>query len=499
MNTLIKASRRAVVVLSLLGIAAFAAAQQPHGGAVPNRRGVPVQPPMKAARAAAAAQGPEYYAFRNTVDNVPAKPTTPVFKLSHAYPKTAPPASCKECAWLNVDVNFATAFPPPSGNQWHSGHWDEYIKTILDYIKEGQDPNLANKIGFRDQVKGQTRWYNVPWMAYDPTVGREYVHGTTNERTAHLSDLVNGPTEPLRGVNELAGMSPDCEKEWPHGFETWAVGFYNEYGGYAIGKAFPPAGRPHVTSWMGSPMPDGFPFPTGTVVVKVLTTNAPPNCVPYLKGSPEWQINRHKINPKTKEYLCDREIQISRVVQVDVAVVDPRSPTRWVYGTYAYDGTQAGATFWDRLVPLGVQWGADPWTFPAVPKEASLPAQQSVLNPGVKIYEHYGCQQRLAGPVDNSQSSCMSCHASGYAAPNGVPSTMGLNVPPSFGFDGMCTQYSMENAVYFQNQQAPQGFPGGLYPQAIPLDTSLQVAVAFDQYGIFNTQHAPTACRNPGP
>jgi hypothetical protein len=27
-------------------------------------------------------------------------------------------------------------------------------------------------------VAGKTRWFNVPWMAYDPTVGREFVHGT---------------------------------------------------------------------------------------------------------------------------------------------------------------------------------------------------------------------------------------------------------------------------------------------------------------------------------
>jgi hypothetical protein len=76
---------------------------------------------------------------------------------------------------------------------------------------------------------------------------------------------------------------------------------------------------------------------------------------------------------------------------------------------------------------------------------------------------------------------------------------MGLNVPPSFGFDGMCAQFSMENAVYFQNQQAPQRFPGGLYPDAFSLDTSLQMAVAFNQYGIFNTNHKPNACRNPSP
>lgn len=504
MPTLAGFSRRAAVLLSLLSMVTYATAQRPHGGSVPNDAGTPAATVTRsnAMRAAAPNQSPAYYAFRNSVDDPPANGGTPVFHLSHDYPKTPPPPKCPDCPWLSMNMKaaFSPSFPPAADpDRWHSQKWDTYLEHVLKYVMEGQDPNLDNKAGFRVEVNGKTRWFNVPWMAYDPSSGREYVHGTTNERTAHLNDLVNGANEPTRGVNFFAGMSDNCKTQWPHGFETWAVGFYNDYGGYSIGKAYPATGIPHVADWMGSPMPDGFPFPEGTAVVKFLTTNAPPECVPYLKGSPEWQVNRHRIDPKTKEYLCEREVQISRIVQVDVAVVDPNSPTRWVYGTYAYDGTRPGTTFWEHLAPLGVQFGADPWTFPAVPPATSVPVQQTVLNPDVKIYEHYGCEKRLAGPVDNSQSSCMSCHASGYAAPHGVPSTMGLNVPPSFGFDGMCTQYSMMNADYFQNQQAPQRFPGGLYPDAISLDTSLQIAVAFNQYGIFNTQHVPNACHNPKP
>jgi hypothetical protein len=266
MNKLIKACTRMALLISVSGLATVAAAQRPRGGAVRNPHGVPVVRPLQA-HAQRANAGPEYFAFRNTVDQVPLHPTTPVFKLSHAYPKAAPPATCKECAWLNVNVDFTPAFPPKTDpDAWHNGHWDEYLKTVLDYVKEGQDPNLDNKVGFKDEVNGKVRWYNVPWMAYDPTVGREFVHGTTNERTAHLNELVNGPEEPTRGVNLLAGESQGCKEEWKHGFETWSVGYYNEYGGYAMGRAFPPTGRPHVTKWMGSAMPDGLPFPIGTVV-----------------------------------------------------------------------------------------------------------------------------------------------------------------------------------------------------------------------------------------
>ena len=209
-----------------------------------------------------------------------------MFQLSRDFPAQAP-SECPECTWLKLDVDFTPTFPPSySGDRWVSGKWAEYLNQILNYVKQGQDPNLDNKVGFRIEVAGKTRWFNVPWMAYDPTAGREFVHGTTNERTAHLSDLINGKKAPRRGVNFLPGTSEACIAQYPHGFETWAVGYYNQAGGASVGKAIPNSGVPHVVSYLGSRMPAGLPFPPGTVVVKVLTTNAPVECVPYLKGSP---------------------------------------------------------------------------------------------------------------------------------------------------------------------------------------------------------------------
>ena len=452
-----------------------------------------------ASAAPALAQSAASLAFRDTVSGPPSNWKGPVFKLSRDYP-TSVPGECAECSWLKVDVDFSPKFPPPAGNSWASGNWSEYLKRVLAYVKQGQDPQLSNEKGFNIAVGGKTRWFNVPWMAYDPTAGREFVHGTTNERTAHLADLTSPERKKLltaqsqHAVSFPAGITPECKNRYPAGFETWAVGYYNEWGGFAFGKAIPKSGEPQIANYMGTQMPAGLPFPQGTVVVKFLTTNAPPECVPYLKGSPEWQIDRHVLDEKVQKYTCARAVQKSRIVQVDVAVTDSRSPTGWVYGTYAYDAGQSGSTFWDHLLPLGIQYGSDPWTFPAVPKAESVPAQQSVLNPGVKIYEHFGCNQRLAGPVDNSQASCMSCHGSAFAAPKGAVSVMGVNVPPSFGFDGLCTQYSTANAAYFNNIIAPQKYASGTFPDALPLDTSLQLEVAFQQYGQFNTFKAPAAC-----
>jgi len=436
-------------------------------------------------------------AFRDAVVSAPKKPSTPVFKLSHDYPRSVPD-TCPECRWLNINVNFGTKFPPQKveSPQWHGQHWDEYIQAILDYVKQGQDPQLSNEEGWRTKVEGKTRWYNVPWMAYDPTAGREYVHGTTNERTATLGEFLKAPGIGPHVQFFMAGMTDACKAEYPWGFESWSVGYYNEYGGYALGRTVPPSGVPQMGEYLGSAVPAGLPFPKGTVVVKVLTSNVPVDCVPFLHGSPEWMVDRHKYT-KAKGYECDREVQSDHVVQVDVAVVDPRSPSRWVYGTFAYDGDTQGSTFWDHLVPVGLQWGSDPWTFPAVPESASLALQQSAINTDIGTFQHLGCKDRLAGPVDNPQSSCTSCHASAYAVPKGVPGVMGVNAPPSFGFDGMCQSYSLENAAYFQNQSFPQRFPGGQYSDAFSLDTSLQLAVAFTQYGYFNTDHAPQTCTDP--
>ncbi len=447
---------------------------------------------------AASAQNAAESAFADAVTATPpAGYTGPVFQLSHNYPSENP-GQCgpEDCPWSYIDVNFTSGQPldwdDPDSN------WNAYIMSMIDVAIRGQDPNLSNDIGFQTAPAGETEWYHVPWMAFDPTAGREFAHGTTNERTAHLSDFLGSP---MPNATPLQAMSPECKAQFPHGFESWAVGVYNKWGGYALGQAFPKDGMPSLTQWGGQIVPRGLPFPDGTMVAKFLTTNATPDCVPYLEGSAVWKVNRHTYQ-QSNGYMCERALQETRLTQVDVAVVDPRSPTRWVYGTFGYSANADGETVLERLVPLGLQWGSDPQTFPAVPMALSKPATESVLNlsivPDVLEFEHWGCAERLAGPVDNPQSSCVSCHATSFAASNGEISQMGTNVPPSFGFEGICAAGgSAENAAYFSNYIFPQAYPDPKYAGAIPLDTSLQLAVAFTQYSIFANNGAPTGCTSP--
>ena len=426
----------------------------------------PEAPPAEpAADATTTGGGAAALAYRNAVNEPPEGWTGPVFQLSHDYPPTDP-GKCPEdvCGWLYKDVDF-------SSTDFSDG-WAEYMQSILAYVKEGQtlDPE------WNVTVNGETRWFHVPWMAYDPKVGREFVHGLTSERVAAISDLLGTP-HGLPGVPGSEGK-----------FETWAFGVYNPWGGHAFGRGWNASGEPV----MNGDLPAGLPFAEGTLVAKLLFTTATPEEVGYLEDSPEWTANRHvEVNG------CERQPQPVHLVQMDVAVVDSRSPTRWIYGTYGYNGTLRGASPWQRLSPLGVQWGADGQTFPAVEKDKSQPISESALA-AVNIYEHFGCEGRLAGPVDNKLASCMSCHVNGYVhEPVGSETVIGTNVPPIFGFEGICITVNENNKLYFTNRtSATETWPQ--YPNTFQVDTSLQLLVAFSQYGVYKTNGKPNECKPSG-
>ena len=424
------------------------------------------------------------FAFRDAAKEAPPGWTGPRFTLSHDYPKERP--TC-EAPWLKRNVSFSD----PNG-KW-DWQWQGYVDDIVKYVFEGQDPDLPDAIGWRASVAGQTRWYYVPWMAYDGQRGREFVHGLTNELSTAQSTFLGrgGGLHTLPTAKKAAGGVDPL-------FETWSVGFYNPCGGWSIGQGWPASGEPATyTEASGRMFARGMPFPEGTVVVKILNTTADADAVPYLRNSTTWQADAHVQLSPTKYATCDRAVRKVHLIQMDLAVVDGRSPTRWVYSTLAYDGTIAGRTVRERLRPLGVQWGSDPGTFPAVPRERSRAPWQTLLAP-IDIYEHYGCEKRLAGIVDQANSSCVSCHMGAYSATPGVLQAQGTNVPAIFSFTGMCTVYNQANAQYFSNYAYPAPYPNGQYDNDIPLDSSLQLQVAFAQYAVFKNPGTKTTCPDPG-
>ncbi|HEU4693927.1 MAG TPA: hypothetical protein VFS23_36430 [Vicinamibacterales bacterium] len=438
--------------------------------------------------------GPAELAFRDAVDGPPPGWTGPVFALSHNYPTTPP--IC-DSPWLKRKVDFNAAKPtwPGANNEW-----SDYVQDIVNYVKEGQDPDLRDEIGWRADVNGSTRWFHVPWMAFDGERGREFVHGLTNELSTSASTF-NGPGRGT-GLHELPGAtSPSGDGPY---FETWSIGFYNPCGAATLGQGWPASGEPATyTDDKGRLLARGMPFPEGTVVVKLLNTTADETVVPYLKGSTSWQANAHTQTGSTYS-MCERTVRRVHLVQIDLAVVDLRSPTRWVYSTLGYDGNLPGKTVWDRLKPLGVQWGNDHESYPAVAQAQSKPLRETLLAP-VGTPEHYGCNKRLAGVVDQANSSCVSCHMGAYAAPPGVIQVQGTNVPAIFGFpgpaaQGMCSEFNQANSNYFSDYAYPMPFPQstGEVAAAIPLDSSLQVQVAFAQYAVFKNPNVPRVCPDAG-
>jgi hypothetical protein len=427
-------------------------------------------------------------AFRNSVDTPPAGWNGPLFKLSHAYPKQQP--TC-DAPWLKRQVSFSEVDP-----KWDD--WRGYVQDIVDYIKRSQNPNLPDVTGWQTTVSGQTLWYHVPWMAFDGQRGREFAHGLTNELSTALSTFHEGRGS---GKEHIFHALVDPGTHVDPLFETWSVGMYNACGAWSLGQVFPHSGIPTVRSENGQTSANGLPFPNGTVVIKLLNTTADAASVPYLRGTTDWQADCHVQFAPDKYSTCDRRVRKVHLIQIDLAVVDERSPTRWVYSTLTYNGNLPGKSVLDRMEALGVQWGTDPHTFPATTRAESKPLQETVLAP-VSLPEHYGCERRLAGAVDQANSSCVSCHMGAFAAPPPYLNIQSVTVPAIFSFPGMCTTYNADNAGYFSNYRYPQTYPTAQSPSpfagAVPLDSSLQLAVAFAQYATYISPRAfPLACPDP--
>jgi hypothetical protein len=320
-----------------------------------------------------------------------------VFKLRQDYPTALPPA--ETLPWASID-------PKTDGVK--------YVKAVLAYAFDG---NVA--VDWIVQNNTKRNWYHAPWM-HSGNSGREFIHGMTRERTSRPKELA--PTQTSQ-------------------FQNWAVGFYNAPGGYTIGQVW----KNHA-----SPDPTAAVFPPGTVSIKLLFTAATDAEVPYMKNAFEWDANINQPMNSTT-----RKPGKMRLLQIDIGVRDTRvdSTTGWVFGTFTYDGNAAGATPWDRMVPIGVMWGNDPGKLPGTA------LVETVINPDLQVPQHLGWGKRLNGPVDNPMSSCLSCHS---LAEYQMTTPM---VPPASATDA-------QRLAWFKNVQAGQPFDAG----EISLDYSLQLS-----------------------
>lgn len=304
----------------------------------------------------------------------------------------APPAGAET---FELSQDFPSGYDETETFAWEAIDFREepfeYMQAVYEYGLEG---NI--EVDFAGQRNPIRTWYHAPWLNGDGTCGgngREYHHGMTRER--------NSP--PFELHRDQSGHA-----------ENWAVGMYNDRGGYTLGRV-----------WSlddGYPDPSASAFPPNTVAFKLLFTTAPVSAVPFLEGSLEWTGNVYP-DRNTKGVRRDSTL---RLLQIDMAVRDPRldDATGWVFGTFIYDASRGGATPWDNMAPVGLAWGDDSDVTAEMHRDGSFvnPAlRQTVLNselverpdepdPQRAYMRYFGLGSRLDGPVDNPISSCISCH-----------------------------------------------------------------------------------------
>lgn len=321
-----------------------------------------------------------------------------------------PDAPLKDAPWLNYDFHIAAQ---PS----------EYASALLAYALKGNAD-----AGFMIPPEPFPAWFNVPMMTTDKFTRREPLHGLTRERTLSHTDwpwIKTGST-----------------------LRSYAIGYYNALGSYTIGQVFKDI-DPSLAD------PTKASFVNGALVFKILFSEYAPTKIDATKypltHAPEWEI-QDIANPGAAN-----DIKV-RLIQMDIAVKDPRSPTGWVFATYDYDESNPDPNPWKRLTAVGIMWGDDPGV--------TMPGQilaETWLNPSLPaaMKTHIGVGGRLIGPVDNPASSCISCHSTAQVDQGAAKSLTASNsifTGDSTLIPGSCTV--AQRANWFRD--LPSGTPFGM-------------------------------------
>lgn len=381
-----------------------------------------------------------------------------VFRLSQDYPGKKPNMRKDKAVQKILKMDFKE-------------DWYAYAMAVRDYVFEGNaHPNdIENSFNLEDNKI--RNWYHVPWQHWGVN-GREGFHGLTKE----------GPIEKQMLAQEQVTPS-----------YAYAVGFYNEPGGYTIGQVWDNVKYPDLAY-----MKAGNGFPVGTIVGKVLFTTLGEKEVPYLTDPISWQAYIYNSDiPGSTGKQCNQNIPECQsqttvhLIQMDIMVRDPRADDTggWVFGTFIYNGELGHDNKWHNMIPVGLMWGNDPEE--RMSSNNPTPTE-TIINPKLKETKinqrtvdgkpelppsHLGWGGRLNGPVDNPNSSCMSCHStSQYPSVSAIMPF--LNEPP-VAIPPVGTEASEEWMMWFRNVECTMPFNPG---EAIALDYSLQLSQGINNY-----------------
>ncbi len=386
----------------------------------------------------------------------PGQYTGRVFLLSQNFPKKEPAIDS------GVEKIFTIDFMKD---------WEAYAIAVRNYVFEGNTKHGGTDADFFLEDNKVRPWFHVPWQHWGPT-GREGFHGLTQE----------GPI-----MQQM--LAPTQMQAKSH---AYAVGFYNAPGGYTIGRVWEDADRPNL----GYMKTNGFPV--GTVVGKVLFTTMDEKQVPYLKNPIEWQAYAYQSDIQdlasgAPTPVPPRVQTTVRAIQMDIMVRDKRADATggWVFGTFVYNGELGNKNRWENLMPVGLMWGNDP---KVTTNASNAKPTRTIINKDLvetRINEsdrmpamHLGFAARLNGPVDNPNSSCMSCHSTAeYPVVSAILPF--LNNPPVPIPPASAPTAPAEWMRWFRNVPCATPFDPG---KAISMDYSLQLAKSVQNFIEYKSQ-----------
>lgn len=365
------------------------------------------------------------------------------FRLAADFPKHKPN---DVPAFFNIDFK-------------NGDKWIDYLNRARDYCFEGNIHGGSLEADFIPQNNVKRKWNHLPWMHWGDQ-GSEGFHGLIKE----------APISPQQLTAEQTSQ-----------YQVYAVAFYNDFASYTLGRMWANPNDPDPTVTDKRYGKDNG-FPVGTVIFKLLFTDAPSKEVDYLQNPVEWTAY---ITPTWNEQTA-REVTKVRLIQMDMMIRDERaiSTGGWVFATFVYNGALKNKNPWENLVPLGLMWGNDPtYTKNII---SPYPPKKTVINPELKETrinpskdvppQHLGWGMRLDGPVDLSTSSCMSCHSTA-----GFPQTASL-VPPGFLLPAPPTN-TKEWMRYFRNIPCGTPFDENMFST----DFSLMVSISLGNFAEYKT------------
>jgi len=422
----------------------------------------------------------------------------PIFKLRQDYPSHEIREPLQEWQKSEFEAIFDTSKPYEERKKLGK----RYIVEVLKYAYRGNIENdwVAEKNNIR-------RWFHAPWLHVNyrekdgkfinrNSGAREFMRGLTAERCSCRAELDSPaigetcPSAPAIFQDSEEKLCPDTSP-----VQNWGVAFFNEKGALTIGKVWE---EMTVHERDPSKYPDlekigKTDFPDGTVIIKLLFTNATDTEAPNLAGSRlKWNAdtNRYKHRAAKNSFFSPENCLKSeenfkkcfpelRLLQMDVAVRDRRADetTGWVFGTFIYnkaaknvfDETRKITSDWEKVEPVGLMFGNDPKVGIGQP-----PAKLQENFIFTKLKQHLGCGGRLNGPVDNPSQSCLACHAGAEISPK-YKKISTIKSP--------CNAESF--ASYFQNVKSGEA----ITPEGISLNYSLQLQHGIVRYCVSNPQN----------